>query len=185
MKHSPLRLLLPVFLAFGSDQRTLWAQAIRINHPSVVKPLLSTGTITISATPSQVAFQLVGAGASNGSSGISISTSATGLTLLSSASLYAYFSSSNALTDSNGDNIPASDVFGLCSTGTPTTYTAFTQMSPFNGSSSSLLIWHTANLVSLTSGRTDVLQLKIDLTSIPQLPAARYSGSLILQVQAL
>ncbi len=185
MRCSLPKFAVAAMIIFGIGSRQVKAQAVKVNHPMVVKPQLSTGTITLSANPSQITFKLVRAGPASSSSGISITTVASGLTLVSSASLYGYFTTTSALSDSNGDIIPASDVFGLCTTGTPTTYTAFTQTGPFNASSSALLVWRTSNLATLNSGRTDTLQLMIDLTSIPELPAGSYTGTLMLQVQAL
>lgn len=184
MKVLPYRLLV-TSLAVGLGGLPLCAQAIRLNRPTGVRPMFSGGTISVVATPSQVSLDLIGGGAASASSGITITTTGSGLSLLSGASLYGYFTSTSALVDTHGDMIPSSDVLGLCLTGSPTTYSAFSQTSPFAGTASSLLIWHTANLLALTSGRTDVLQLKVDLTSAPQQPAGTYTGTLVLQIQAL
>jgi hypothetical protein len=159
------------------------AQVVRINRPVGPRPMISAGSISVIATPAAVSFNLVSGGAASGSSGISITTQESGISLLSMMSLYGYFASASALADTSGDTIPSSDIFGQCATGTPTAYTAFTQTGPF-ASGSSLLIWQSNNLVALAAGRTDVLSLKINLSTTPQLPAGSYSGTLFLQVQA-
>jgi len=141
------------------------------------------GRLSISATPSVVSFQLAPGSTVPGSSGITISSFAQNLSI-GTVSMYAYFSSSAALSDGVGDSIPSSAVFGLCTTGTATSYTAMTQSGPYS-TNSSLLVWQSTDLLRLETGRTDVLQLQINLTQLPQLPAGTYSGTLLLQVQAL
>jgi len=79
--------------------------------------------------------------------------------------------------------IPASVIFGQVPTGLPTSYTAFTQAGPFGAAGASLQLITTGSLLSLGGSRTDTLSLKIDLTSLPQLPAATYTGTLYLQAQ--
>ncbi|WP_263409303.1 hypothetical protein [Terriglobus tenax] len=39
-------------------------------------------------------------------------------------------------------------------------------------------------LLDILSVRTDTLNLKIDLSSTPQLPAGSYTGTLVLQTQS-
>jgi hypothetical protein len=68
-------------------------------------------------------------------------------------------------------------------TGLPTTYTAFTQTNPFGGAGASLKLFTQPVLIGVNGNRTDALSLKIDLTSLPELPADKYTGTLILQAQ--
>ena len=105
---------------------------------------------------------------------------------MSSVSLYGYFSSTTALTNVSGASIPSSAVFGQCTTGSPTTFTAFTASdSNGMGAGSSLLIWRTTNLVSLGAGRTDTLSLEINLQGVPQTPAGTYTGTVNFLVEFL
>ena len=158
--------------------RVASGQAVRL-HPR----LLLTGTLGVTATPSTVNFALVKGGVATGSSGITIVTSAA-IGLAATISLYAYFTTTSALNDGNGATIPSSHVLGQCSTGSPTGFTAFSQTGPF-ATGSSLQIYSQAFLLVLFGSRSDVLNLQIDLTSLPQQPAGTYTGTLVLQMQGM
>jgi hypothetical protein len=104
--------------------------------------------------------------------------------ILTTMNLYGYFTSStSALTDgrSTPDLIPSSAVFGKVSTGVPTSYTAFTQTAPFGGAGAGLELLNATAFLSLDGSRTDVLDLEINLSSLPKLPAGNYTGTLTLQ----
>jgi hypothetical protein len=100
-----------------------------------------------------------------------------------------YFASASAaLTDGNAtpDNIPTSEVYGQVPTGTPTSYTAFTQTAALGPSGAGLTLFTQALTSSNRSGtRTDNLSLQINLAAQPQLPAGTYTGTLTLQAEAL
>jgi hypothetical protein len=68
-------------------------------------------------------------------------------------------------------------------TGVPVSFTPFTQTGPFGGAGAGLQLVSGGSLVSLGGSRTDVLSLKINLGSLPQLPAATYTGTLYVQAQ--
>ena len=100
--------------------------------------------------------------------------------------LYGYFSvPAQALTDGTGDNIPTSWVMGQMATGTPTSYTAFTQTNPVGPAGGSLALF-TTNITGANkiSSRTDNLNLRIDLTG-QTLRAGTYTGVLRLQARAI
>lgn len=83
-------------------------------------------------------------------------------------------------------DIPSSEVLGRVTTGTPTTYTAFTQSNPLGGSGASLLLVKETFHPSTGGGsRTDALSLEINLANQPQLPAGTYSGTLYIEAQSL
>jgi len=161
-------------------------QAIKVK-PKPAIPNVGLGTITVTATPALVNFSLVPKTAVVGSPAVNITTSWSGLTLLGTITLYGFFSSSNALTGQlSTTSIPTADVFGQVTTGLPTAYTAFTQTNTFGGAGASLKLFAQPILVAITPGsRTDALNLKIDLTSLPQLPADKYTGTLTLQAQEM
>jgi hypothetical protein len=172
-------------------------QAVRMQQKAL-RPRPDLGcvlcTLTVSATPSTVNFTLVKGGIATGSAPVVITTTMSGVTLLSSLKLYGYFSSAtSALADGRPtpDKIPSSAVFGQMTTGVPTTYTAFTQTNTLGTAGAGLLLFNTSSLLSLgcipstASCRTDSLNLRIDLTSLPLQPAGSYSGTLTLQAQAL
>jgi len=145
--------------------------------------------LTISATPSAVTFSLVQGGVAVGSAPVAIQTKWLLLPTRANIFLNGYFASATAaLTDgaTTPDNIPASAVLGQMTTGSPTSYTAFTQNTVLGPVGAGLLLY-TQSLTSLTRAvtRTDNLSIEINLTSLPQLPAGVYTGTLTLQAEAL
>lgn len=166
------------------------AQAIRVTRrPMSIQPNTSVSSLSVSVSPSTVSFSLVSNGVATGSSAIQISTTwfPGFCTPTCTVNLYAYFlDPTSALTAGTGGNIPSSAVLGQVPTGTPTTYTAFTQSGPLGGSGASLLLvsdvmtTHTSH-----QSRTDALSLEIDLTNQPQQPAGSYTGTLYIQAQSL
>ncbi len=159
------------------------AQAVRLGLPARPRPALALGSLSVSASPASVSFTLLAGGQALGSSPITIQTT-TNLSALSSLSLYAFFTGTAALTSGSNDAISTGLVYGRCPTGSATAFTAFTQSTPFSGPSG-LLVYRTGNLVTLGSGRTDSLFLMVDLSTLPQLPAGTYAGTLVFQAQAL
>ena len=105
---------------------------------------------------------------------------------IGSVKLYAYFNvPAQALTDGAGNNIPSSWVMGQMATGTPTSYTAFTQTNPVGPAGGSLALF-TTNITGINkhSSRTDNLDLRIDLTG-RTLGTGTYTGFLRIQARAL
>lgn len=170
----------------------LWRQLARLGpggspggRPATQQGTLPLNTLTVTTSPSTVTFALATGTAVAGSVPVSVSTSWL-LGVASTVRLYGFFASTAALTSTGTDGtaIPVSSVLGECPTGTATSFTPFTQTSPLSGATSLLLFQQSAT-VSLLVNRTDQLLLKIDLSSLPQLPAGSYSGTLVLQAQAL
>ena len=158
------------------------SQVVKLNSPRA-RPELSLGNLSLTASPSTINMSLTPHGLSAPSPTLTI-TNQVGLTALGTFSLWGYFSSTNALASTAGDVIPSSAVLMKCPSGTPTSYTPFTQSSPWSGGSS-VLIFQTNSLVTLALLATQTCTLEIDLSSFPQLPAGTYSGTLIIQAQAL
>ena len=99
---------------------------------------------------------------------------------------YAYFASSTtALTDGGtpANIIGSIDVLGSINSGTNT---AFTGASPFAAASSLTVFSLTiaSGNANRNSSHTDTLGLSIDTTG-DNLPAATYTGTLIIQAQAI
>ena len=155
-------------------------QTFRLNSTRQVLPGLSVGSISVSASPSVINLALVPGGQSAASPTISI-TNLLSLTALGTFMLYASFASTSALTGSAGDVIPASSVFAKCNT--LPSYTPFTQLGPL-ATRSSVLIYQSNSLATLLLNQNQTCNLMIDLTSLPQLAAGSYSGTLIIQAQA-
>ena len=106
--------------------------------------------------------------------------------LIGAVSLYGYFDTpAQALTAGGGDDIASSRVEGRVTTGTPTSFTAFTQTNPVGPAGGSLALWSTAIAGPNKVGtRTDILDLQINMTGAT--PAVgTYTGVLRLQARAL
>lgn len=158
------------------------------NTPTVTLNATLAESLTIAATPSTVSFTLVAGGTATASAPVAITTTWVLAQGRANVVLDGYFASSTAALSSGApvSNIPSSAVYGLMSTGTPTSYTAFTQTAALGTASAGLTLFTQALTSSnRNANRTDNLSLEINLTAIPQLPAASYSGSLILAAQAL
>jgi hypothetical protein len=81
------------------------AQALKVTQKQP-NPNIILGTLTISAAPSQVTFNLSSGNAAVGNNPVNITTSWSGISVLSSVSLYGFFtSSSSALTGNTGGNL--------------------------------------------------------------------------------
>jgi len=146
-------------------------------------------SITVSATPTSVTFALVKGGTATASAAIAITTTWIVLPTRANLTLDGYFSSTSAaLTDGDAtpDNIPTSEVLGQVTTGSPTSYTAFTQSAGLGTAGAGLTLFTVALTSTNRAGtRTDNLNLEINLASQPQLPAGTYTGTLTLQAEAL
>jgi hypothetical protein len=106
--------------------------------------------------------------------------------LTSDVKLYGYFDTpAAALTDGGGNDIASSKVEGRMTTGTPTTFTAFSQTNPLGPAGGSLLLFSEAITgANKIKTRSDNLELQINLTGVT-LPAGSYVGTLRIQAQAL
>jgi hypothetical protein len=142
-----------------------------------------SSSITVTAAPGLVNFNLPPSGVSNGSVPVSITTSWVLPILFGQVTEYAYFASpAAALADGVGDNIPSANVSGSFDGGA---FTAFAGTSPFAaGSSMTLFNQFVLILFNASATRTDTLNLRIDTTGLG-LPAATYTGVLHIQAQAI
>ncbi len=163
-----------------------WSQ-LNSNPANVVLTATLLESLTVVASPSAVDFNLAPGGEAIGSTPVTITTTWILGVTRTTVNLHASFSSSTvALTDGSTHNIPSANVFGQVTTGTAPSFTAFTQTAPFGAAGAGLkLLTQVVNIANLTSTRTDTLNLKIDLTSGPSLPAGVYVGTLNIQAQAL
>jgi hypothetical protein len=117
-----------------------------------------------------------------GSTGITVTTTWLLGPRCSSVYLYAYFIGSNALIGPIGNHIPASN-FQISNNEGP--------MRPVNNSipgygASALELQHEPITdINSNGDMRSALLFNIDLTSIPDLPAGDYTGSLLLQAEAV
>ena len=169
-----------------------------LSVPASALVLSGTGSVNLAATLSQaltvsvtggssVNFALTQNAATNGDVPTVIRTTWNlNPGQVGAVTLYAYFNvPAQALTDGTGNNIPSSWVMGQMATGTPTSYTAFTQTNPVGPAGGSLALF-TTNITGINkrSNRTDNLNLRIDLTG-RTLSAGAYTGVLRIQARAL
>lgn len=181
-----LRCMLLACLATGIAS----AQAVPI-APRPSPKFQIGGSLTVTASPASVNFNLVPNGVAHGSNSVAITTAWQGSLCLISCtiSLYAYFANPNAALSGGGTpitDIPSSAVLGQVPTGSPTAYTSFTQTTPFGGAGAGLTLFQQGFfLLDFAGSRTDALSLEINLTGQPQLPAGSYSGTLYIQAQSL
>jgi len=159
------------------------------NTASVSLSATLAESLTVAATPSSVSFTLVSGGTANGSAPVAVTTAWVLNRNRTSVSLVGYFSSATAaLTDGGSPaiTIPTSEVLGRVTTGTPTTYTAFTGSPALAPAGAGLgLFTQTITDTNRAANRSDNLDLQINLTAQPQLPAGTYTGTLSIQAQAL
>jgi hypothetical protein len=162
-----------------------FAQAVRVGKGQVLPTVSDGGSVTITAAPALLTFQLISGGVAAADSSVVVATTWTGHSRRSALNLYGYFSAAGAALSGGWPtvNIPSVAVLGQVLTGPARTYSPFTQSNPVAGAS--LLLFCELFLSGSNGSRTDSLSIQIDLTGSPRLPAGRYSGTLFLQAQML
>ncbi|HLH37476.1 MAG TPA: hypothetical protein VKX41_22635 [Alloacidobacterium sp.] len=173
-----------VFLAFSP---TASAQ-LNSNTASVALTATLLEALTVTATPAAVTFNLNAGSTANGLTPVAITTAWVLSPTRSTVVLDGYFASASAaLTDGGtpANNIPTSAVLGQVTTGSPTTFTAFTQTAALGPAGAGLTLFsQSITGTNRVSTRTDNLNLQINLSGVPQLPAGIYTGTLTIQAQA-
>jgi len=163
----------------------LHAQVLNSGASTITLQAVLTDSISVSLSGNAVNFNLT-AGSSNnpGSVGVTATTSWLLKPSVGSVNLYAFFSNSAAaLTDGAGDNIPSAD-FQISDNAGP--FTTLTSTVPFGGANAGLLVSSVKILGNNKSGtRTDVLNFNINLSTLPNMNAGTYTGTLTIQAQAI
>jgi hypothetical protein len=142
-------------------------------------------SLTVALSGNAVNFNMAFGSASNpGNTSITATTSWALNTAIGFVSLYAYFGSSvSALTDGAGNNIPSAD-FQISDNGGA--FNALNTTVPFGGANAGRRVAATLIFLNNTSGqRTDVMNFNINLSTLPNLPAGNYTGTLTIQAQAI
>lgn len=171
-------LLMASAVSVASAQLNSGAQTIALNAKL-------TESLTLNLSANTVSFTLAAGAANNpGSTNITATTAWVLQPGRTAVGVYAYFTSAAAaLTDGAGDNIPSADFFISDNGGAST---ALTNSVTFSGGQNSGL--QLANVpitgANKNSNRTDVMAFNINLSSLPQLPANTYTGTLNIQAQA-
>jgi len=162
------------------------AQAINSGAQTIALNATLAESLTLSLSANSVNFTLAAGSAANaGSTNITATTSWVLKPGRTAVGVYAYFASSAAaLTDGAGDNIPSSAFFIADNAGAST---ALTSTVAFGAANAGMQL---ANVpitgTNKNASRTDVMAFNINLTggTLPQLPAATYTGTLNIQAQA-
>jgi len=151
--------------------------------PIALNAVLSD-SITLTLSGNAVNFSLVGGSAINpGSTGITATTYWVLRPSVNSLHLYAFFNSStSALSDGAGHNIPSAD-FQISANGGA--FAPLTNTVAFGGASAGLLV-STVPIrgYNKTGTNSDVMTFNINLAPLPSLPAGVYTGTLTIQAQA-
>jgi hypothetical protein len=141
-------------------------------------------SLSLSAAPGTVNFTPLNSnGVTNGDSAITINTAWVLKTARTDIYVYAYFSSTTAMTNTSDATftIPVGSVTGSVNGGAAT---AFTGTGPFATGSSLDLAHVNITGVNKNSSESDSLALTVDTTGAG-LPAGTYTGTLFIQAQAI
>ena len=162
------------------------AQALNSGAQPIALNATLGESLTLTLSASTVNFTLAAGSAANaGSTNITATTAWTLKPGRTAVGVYAYFASSTAaLTDGAGDNIPSSAFFIADNGGAST---ALTNSVAFGAANAGLQLANVAiTAANRNSSRTDVMAYNINLTggTLPQLPAGTYTGTLNIQAQA-
>jgi len=163
---------------------------IRVGSRVTPQPMAPESLSVQINSGSSLSISSLAPGAVNSFSGgpVSITTSWSSVKSSRTAvKLYAYFASAtSALVHTNSQNttdIPSAAVkVRMNGSGG---YNPLSSATPFSASASGLLLFtNTINSGNRTSSRTDAMDVQLDLTTLPQLPADTYTGTLRIQAQA-
>ncbi|WP_446743710.1 hypothetical protein [Silvibacterium acidisoli] len=170
------------------------AHAQFTSSPATVAITATLGeTLTITATPTASITLSPGATSTPSSNITIVSTWNLGINR-ANVYLVGWFPTTTALTDGNtpANTIPTSNVLGQLTpaSGTGGGYSAFTGSAPTGtgvGVTGASLTLYTQALSAATrvGGRTDTLNLEVNLASQTTLPAGTYTGTLNLEAVAL
>ncbi|HEY7352958.1 MAG TPA: hypothetical protein VH596_09365 [Terriglobales bacterium] len=178
LKIAVLLLAMTCVTSMSAAQLNSGAQPIALNAT-----LAESLTLNLSANA--VNFTLAAGNANNpGSANITATTTWVLQPGRTAVAVYAYFANSAAaLTDgAPGDNIPSANFFIADNGGAST---ALTNTVAFGGANAGLRLANVAiTNANRSSSRTDAMAFNINLASLPQLPAATYTGTLNIQAQA-
>jgi hypothetical protein len=162
------------------------AQALNSGAQTIALNANLAESLTLTLSANAVNFTLsAGSAANAGSTTITATTAWTLKPGRTAVGVYAYFANSAAaLTDGAGDNIPSSAFFIADNGGAST---ALTNTVAFGGANGGLTLANVAITgANKSASRTDQMAFNINLSggTLPQLPAATYTGTLNIQAQA-
>jgi hypothetical protein len=158
------------------------AQALNSGPTTVALNATLAESLTLAVAPTTVTFTLVPSGTANGNSPVTITTTWVLGTGRTSLNVYAYFTSTTALTDAGTDIIPTSKFNGSVDGGA---YSPFTGGAGSFGANSKVVYNRViGGAGTFNASHADTLGLQIDTTGL-NLPAGSYAGTLNIQAQAI
>ena len=186
MKTGTLLRIAVVVLAMTFAASMASAQAFNSGGQPIALNATLEESLTLSLSASAVTFALaVGSATNAGSAPITATTSWVLKPGRTAVTVNAYFANAAAaLTDGAGDNIPSSAVFIANNAGASTALTSTVAFGAANAGYQMASVAITD--ANKNASRTDAMVFNIDLTgdTLPQLPAAVYTGTLNIQAQA-
>ena len=140
-------------------------------------------SLTLTLSGNAVNFNLVAGSPNNpGSTPITATTNWVLKRGVGVVTVYAFFASStSALTDGVGDNIPSAD-FQISDNGGA--FRSLNRTVPFGGAKAGLALARSFVRGNYRGTRSDVMKFNINLRPLPTLPADSYTGMLTIQAQA-
>jgi hypothetical protein len=174
-------------VALGLALATTMASAQALNSGAQTIALNATlaESLTLSLSANAVNFTLAaGAAANPGSTNITATTTWVLKPGRTAVGVYAYFANAAAALTDGTDNIPSSAFFISDNAGAST---ALTNTVAFGAANGGLQLANVAITgANKSASRTDVMAFNINLSggTLPQLPAAIYTGTLNIQAQA-
>jgi hypothetical protein len=173
-----IALIVAAATSMASAQLNSGAQAITLNATLAE-------SLTLSLSANAVNFSLAAGSATNaGSTNITATTAWVLGPGRTAVGVHAYFASATAALTGGGNNIPSSAFFIADNGGAST---ALTNTVAFGGAGAGLQLANVAiTNANRSSNRTDIMAFNINLSggTLPQLPAATYTGTLNIQAQA-
>jgi hypothetical protein len=160
------------------------AQVLNSGASPIALNAVLSDSITLTLSGNAVNFTLVSGSATNpGNTGITATTTWVLRPSVNSLKLYAFFSSSTAaLSDGAGHNIPSAD-FQISANGGA--FAALTNTVAFGGANAGLQVSSVPiRGFNKTGTNSDVMTFNINLAPLPNLPAGAYTGTLTIQAQA-
>jgi len=184
MKSASLRIAV-LLLAMASLSTMSFAQ-FPSNAPQISLNATMSESLTVALSANAVSFNLAAGGAANpGSTNITATTTWVLKPGRTAVGIYAYFANSAAALSDGGtpaNNIPSADFFISDNGGASA---ALTNTVAYGGSNAGLQLANVAITgANKSSSHTDVMAFNINLSSLPQLPAGSYTGTLNIAAQA-
>lgn len=160
------------------------AQALNSGAQTIALTANLAESLTLNLSASAVNFTLAAGSAANaGSTNITATTTWVLKPGRTAVGVYAYFANAAAaLTDGAGNNIPSSAFFIADNAGASTALTSTVAYGAANGGMQLANVAITG--ANKSASRTDAMAFNINLSTLPQLPAATYTGTLNIQAQA-